>query len=206
MIPKAAIALLPLLWLEAAALPEIPRHFFAGQVEQESCISLTHPKCWNPRATLKTSREFGVGLGQTTIAYRADGSVRFDNFEESRRKFRELKDWQGDRIYDPRLQMRALVLMDRECHRVALFAKNGLNRAAMTFVCYNSGKAGLIQDRQLCRNVDGCDPSLWFGHIEKNSLKQRTRVAGYGKSFFEISREYPKNVIFIRAPKYMEAA
>jgi hypothetical protein len=205
-IPKAALALLPVLWLEAAAiLPELPRWFFAGQVEQESCISLTHPKCWNPTAELKTSREYGFGLGQITTAYREDGSVRFNNFEESKRKYKELRDWQWERRFDPRMQLRAMLLMDRDGYRVAEFAADGLNRAAMTFVVYNSGKAGLIQDRQLCRNVTGCNPALWFGNIEHHSLKARTRAAGYGKSFFEISREYPRNVIYVRADKYRRA-
>ena len=207
MIPKAAAALVPVLWLEAAAiLPEVPRHYFAGQVEQESCISLTHSKCWNPRAELKTEREYGFGLGQVTKVWRADGSVRFDNFEEARRKYRELKDWSWERRFDARLQLRAMLLMDRDCYRAAPFASDGLNRAAMLFVCYNSGKGGLLQDRQLCRNVEGCDPSRWFGHIENHSLKARTKVAGYGKSFFEISREYPKSVIYVRSPKYKGVA
>lgn len=205
MIPKAAVALLPLLVLEAAALPEIPVAMLAGQVHQETCASDTHPKCWNPRATLRTSREFGAGLAQTTIAWRSDGSVRFDNFAEARKKFRELKDWQGERIYDPRLQLRALVLMDRECYLAMPFAKDGLQRAAMTFACYNGGKQGVIQDRQLCRQLEGCDPSQWFGNIEKNSLKARAKVAGYGKSFFDISREYPRNIIYLHAPRYREA-
>jgi membrane-bound lytic murein transglycosylase MltF len=109
-------------------------------------------------------------------------------------------------MYDPRLQLRALLLMDRDGYRVASFARDRRERAAMAFVVYNSGKAGLVQDRQLCREVPGCDPSRWFGHIEKNSLKARTRAAGYGKSFFEISREYPKNVIDVRAPRYLEAS
>jgi hypothetical protein len=205
MIPKAALALVPLLWLEAASvLPEIPRHYFAGQVEQESCVTLTHPKCWNPRAELRTSREQGIGLGQVTRAWRADGSLRFDNFAELRRRFAELKDWQGERLYDPRLQMRAMLLMDRDGYRVATFAADGLNRAAMTFVVYNSGKTGLIQDRELCRAIAGCDASRWFGNIEKNSTKSRTRAAGYGRSFYEISREYPRKVLE-RAPKYRGA-
>ncbi len=207
MIPKAAIPLLPVLWLEAGSvLPELPRHYFAGQIEQESCVTLTHPKCWNPRSELRTAREHGIGLGQTTIAYRADGSVRFDNFAELRRAHRELADYRGERMYDPKLQMRALLLMDRDGYRVGEFARNQLERAAMTFVVYNSGKAGLIQDRQLCRETPGCDPSRWFGNIERQSLKSRVRAPGYGKSFFEISREYPKNIITVRAPRYLETS
>lgn len=146
-----------------------------------------------------------MGLGQTTIAWRADGSVRFDNFSELRRRFADLKDWQGERIYDPQLQLLALVHLDHDCYEAAPFAADGLNRAAMMFNCYNGGKIGLLQDRSLCAQVPGCNPALWFGNIEQHSLKARTKVAGYGRSFFEISREYPRNVMFVRAPKYRGA-
>lgn len=204
MIPKAASALLPLLWLEVCAtFPafEAPA-VFAGQIEAESCITATHPKCWNPSAELKTSREYGFGLGQITKAYRADGSVRFDNFVEAKRKYRELKDWTWETRLDPRYQMRAMILMDKECFRVVPFAKDGLNRAAMMLVCYNSGLGGILQDRQLCRQEAGCDPDTWFNNIEKHSLKSRIKVQGYGKSFFDISREYPRKVLFVKAPNY----
>ena len=56
----------------------------AAQVEKETCITLTHSKCWSPRAELKTSRENGIGFGQATRAYNADGSIRFDKISELR--------------------------------------------------------------------------------------------------------------------------
>jgi len=54
----------------------------------------------------------------------------------------------------------------------------------------------------VCSNTQGCNPRLWFGHIEHTSLKQKTAQAGYGKSFFEINREYAVNVVFKRRAKY----
>jgi hypothetical protein len=205
-IPKAALALLPLLAAEAALLlPQVPPHYLAGQVEQESCLSLTHPKCWNVHAELKTSREYGFGLGQMTLAYRPDGSIRFNSFEESKRKFRELKDWTWENRFDARYQLRAMILMDREAFAIATWAKDGLNHAAMMFVIYNSGRGDLARDRQLCRQTPGCDPELWFDNIERQSVKSRLADHGYGKSFFAISREYPRQIIFTRAPRYLAA-
>jgi len=65
---------------------DIPHwNYIPSLIEHESCISLTHSKCWNPRSQLKTSREEGAGLGQLTRAYNSDGSIRFDSLEEMRK-------------------------------------------------------------------------------------------------------------------------
>ena len=62
------------------------KHYFAGLIEHESCISLTHSKCWNPSAELRTAREQGVGVGQLTRAFNPDGSTRFDILSELKTK------------------------------------------------------------------------------------------------------------------------
>lgn len=38
--------------------------YFGALIEHESCISLTHKKCWNPSSKLQTKRELGIGFGQ----------------------------------------------------------------------------------------------------------------------------------------------
>lgn len=184
-------------WAEA---PE--PHTLAGQVEQESCISLRHSKCWNPRAELKTSREYGFGLGQITVAYRADGSVRFNKFEELRKEVPALRSWTWAERYRIDYQLLAVVEMDRMLFGTFKDAATLRDRWAFTLSAYNGGKGGVTQDRLLCRNTPGCDPSRWFGHVEHTSLKTRRVNPGYGKSAFEINREYPVLILDVRRPKY----
>lgn len=174
----------------------------AGQVEQESCISLTHSKCWNPRAELKTSREYGFGLGQVTVAYNADGSVRFNKFEELRASRPSLAAWSWADRYRADYQLTAIVDMDREIWGYLKDVPDPRERWAMTLAAYNGGKGGLMQDRVMCSKISGCDPTRWFDHVELTSLKTRRANPGYGKSAFEINREYPRLILETRRDKY----
>lgn len=175
----------------------------AGQIDQETCASLKSPKCWNTHAELKTSRERGIGLLQATIAYNKDGSIRFDAVSDIRKLDKDLSSWKDDGIWDPRLQMRALVVYDRSIYmRFPNTIQNELERLAFTFASFNGGTGGTMQDRRLCASITGCNPNLWFGNVEIHSMKQKIKIQGYGKSFFDINREYPKNILFIRKQKY----
>jgi len=201
MIPALAQVYLPVLTTVVLSLwPAMPDPaLLAAQVEQETCVSLTHRKCWNPRAELKTSREYGFGLGQLTV------TKRFDNFKAARGWDKSLAGWQWEQRYDPQMQLRALVAYDRNLYRSVAFAASELDRYAFMFSAYNGGLGGVLKDRQLCKATFGCDPSRWVGHVELTSFRARTAVKGYGKSFFEINREYVHNIMVVRAPKYREA-
>ena len=179
------------------AMPDPP--ILAGQVEQETCISLRHSRCWSPRAELRTSRERGVGLGQITR------TARFDALAEMRAQNpRALRgwSWDDDSIYDPALQLRALVLMGHRNWAAITGAATTGDRMAMTLAAYNGGLGGLASDRAMCRGQSGCDDGRWWGHVERTSMKSKVAARGYGKSFFEINREYPRNIVTIRAPRY----
>lgn len=198
-IPRQALEHLPTLGRELAThWPDAPEwSVLAGQVEKESCITLTHSRCWNPRAELRTSREQGVGLGQITR------TARFDALAELRAQFpRELAGWSWDspNLYDPAFQLRAVVLMDRRNHR-ALADVPEPDRMDMALAAYNGGMGGLIGERKLCESTRGCDPRRWAGHVEKTSMKSRVKKPGYGQSFFDINRGYPPGVR-ARAEKY----
>lgn len=204
--PKAALPLLPvlkaqqLLYWPDMALPSA----LGAQVEQETCITLTGRMCWNARAELKTSREQGVGLGQLTRTWNAAGVQRFDALAEIVASFPvELRGLSWANRYDPELQLRALVLKDRQGFRLILKTATAVDQLAMAFAAYNGGAGGVASDRRACAGTKACDPGRWFGHVERTSLKAKAALPGYGKSFFEINREYVRNVLVTRRPRYL---
>lgn len=204
--PAAAKPLLPVLKAEQAHFwPAMPLPSALGaQVEQETCISLKGRSCWNPRAELKTSREQGVGLGQLTRAFRMDGSTRFDALADIVKAHpQELAGLSWENRFDPRLQLRALVLKDLQGFDLVQSAATDADRLAMSFAAYNGGSGGLSSDRRACAGTTGCNPGKWFGNVERTSLKAKAAVPGYGKSFFEINREYVRAILITRRQRYL---
>lgn len=176
----------------------------ASQVEQETCVSPTHRMCWNPKAELRTRREQGVGLGQLTRAFHLDGTTRFDALAEvvaQNPKALNGLTWQNR--YDPALQLRALVLKDFGLWMQFADTAQPEQRAAFMFAAYNGGLGGVRSDKKVCAGTKGCNPQVWHANVELTSLKNKTRVPGYGKSFFEINREYVRNVLHVRRAKYL---
>lgn len=176
--------------------PDIPfPSAVAGQIEQETCVTLTHKKCWSRFAELKTSRERGVGLGQHTM------TSRFDALAEARGLDGDLKGWNWDSPYSAEMQMVALLAMMKRNYGI-FKSTSELDRYAFALAAYNGGIGGIQADQRICRNTKGCDDKLWFGNVENTSLKAKVKVSGYGKSFFEINREYPVNILLKRRQKY----
>lgn len=205
--PAAAAPYLPV--LKAEQLAHWPGHpspsVLGALVEQETCPSLTSKTCWNTRAELKTDREYGFGLGQKTVAYRADGSERFNAWRETRAAHaNELSGWTWGNRYDARLQLRALVLDNRECYRrIAKLVPESEAVLALCDSAYNGGNAGVLADRRLCAAKAGCDPDRWFGHVELTSTKSRVKWRGYGASAYDINRTHVRNVLIVRRPRYL---
>lgn len=199
-LPPNALKYLPLLKEEQATQwPDAPLpSAMAAQVEQETCMSLTSKRCWSPLAELKTSREQGVGLGQITR------TSRFDAMAELKAMYPEQLsawDWQ-ENLYDPRYQLRGLILKNKQNFILIKQAASIMDRLAMMFSAYNGGIGGLLSDRQLCRGTVGCDSTRWWGHVEHTSLKSKIVRKGYGKPFFAINREYPESILFMRRIRY----
>lgn len=170
-------------------------HTIGGLVEQETCISLTHRYCWSRFAELKTKHEHGIGLGQFTI------TKRFNAFEEVKALDPILKDWKEEDYFNANYQMRAILVKLR--YNMKRFPQEPpLESWAFTLAAYNGGLGGILKDQRLCKNTTGCNPNLWFGHVENTSLKTRLAFNGFQKSAYQINREYPQNILFKRRGKY----
>lgn len=203
--PAAAVGKLPILkqelekhWGELKS-----RDYIGAQIEQETCITLKHSSCWNENAQLLTSREQGVGLGQLTRAFHPDGRLRFDAMAELKAKYpRELENLTWESWRSIRLQLRAVVLKDRDLCMSIKNVATEKDRMHMCMAAYNGGFTGLSNDRLSCRAKPGCDPSRWFGHVEHTSMKSKKAMKGYGRSPFEINREYVHLIENVRRPRY----
>lgn len=205
-IPARAYQYLPVLTAQVQELtPRMPTpHYFAALIELESCISLTHSRCWSPTSRLKSDREEGAGLGQLTRAYRPDGSIRFDALQESRRLDpRGLDALRWETVYQrPDLQLRVVVLMTRaNDNRLAPLIPDAGLRLPFVDAAYNGGLGGVMNERRACQASPGCNPNDWFLHVHKHCLKSPKPLYA-GRSACDINRHHVDEVIRTRMPKY----
>lgn len=170
--------------------PQVP----AGQVEQESS--------WKKRAELRTSREHGRGLVQLTIAYRDDGSERFNSYREAVASFQALAtwDWQAE-PYRVDYQLTYLVLQDRaNAQRVrALGIVDPAETWKAALVCYNAGP-GRVLKRRAYALARGLPAERWSGGLDQAHGPAEDRIL-YGRPLWQAVNEYPLK-IFRRAAGY----
>lgn len=198
-LPPNAVVYLPVLSAEISKFwPNVPlKSALASQSEQETCASLKGKRCWSPYAELKTAREYGFGLGQTTV------TASFNNFTEAKKLDSSLRDWQWENRYRADYQLRTMVLTDKVNFNKFTWAHDPFERQAMSFAAYNGGLGGTVSESKMCAAKQGCDRSKWFGNIEFTSKKSRVKYQGYGKSFYEINREYVVNIMHVRRLRYV---
>lgn len=188
----------------AKTFPSVP--YFGALIEHESCISLKHSRCWETTSELKSKRERGVGLGQITIAYREDGSVRFDSLSEMKRNHSSaLKDLSWENVTrSPRLQIRTIILMTSDNYKALSTVGDEVQRMKMADAAYNGGLGGLRKERTSCGLAKNCDPQIWDGHVERHCLKSRSVLYGR-RSACDINRDHVHDVFDVRLPKYEKA-
>lgn len=170
-----------------------------AQIEQETCASLTSKRCWNPRTeniNPKNNSEYGFGLGQLTI------TSKFNNFELVKSYHKDLKDWTFEDRFNPKRQLLALLVFNKRGYDSIKGAATNIDHVAFSLAAYNGGGGGLLSDRRVCQATPKCNAGVWFGNVENTSNKSKSARAGYAKTFFQINREYVKNITKIRLVKY----
>lgn len=207
-VPIGAYKYAPLLKQEQLFLwPDHPKpEVLAALVEQESCTALRiERKCWNPSAKLSTKREKALGMGQLTQAFNPNGSIRFDSLEGMRKEhMAELKElsW-GTITQRPDLQLRAIILMNRDNYNRLYDIPDKEARLAFTDSAYNSGLGNVYKDMRLCSLTKNCNAQLWFNNVEKTCGRSKKPL--YGKrSACDINREHVTLVMLERSPKYQD--
>ena len=173
---------------QQAPLPQI----IPAQVEQESS--------WKEHATLKTSREFGRGLVQMTIAYSKTGAERFNIYKDAV-GYAPLRgwDWRND-PYNVRYQLTYLVLRDRSTFKqIRLMMADDTEAWRATLVAYNAG-IGRVMARRTNAVKMGLDKTRWNGGLDQAHGTSENSML-YGRALWQAVNEYPV-VIFKRASKY----
>lgn len=115
----------------------------------------------------------------------------------------ELKELTWATIYQrPDLQIRALVLKSRDNYQYYYkYSANSLEALAFSDAAYNGGIGGLDSERRACKLAKDCDPTKWFGNVERFCLKSKAALYG-NRSACDINRHHVRDVLVIRSNKY----
>lgn len=183
--------------------------YVLGLTEHESCQTLKHPRCFSPTSSFTTKwkdgtrREQGAGLSMITRAWKPDGSVRMDTLTMLRRAYPvQLKELTWDNISQrPDLQIRAMTLLLKSDYIGLREVKDPIERLKMTDSAYNGGRGDVNKARKVCGLTTGCNPQLWFGHVERHCVKSK-KILYANRSACDINIHHVRDVFETRAPKY----
>lgn len=147
---------------------------FAGQIEQESG--------WNPEAKSRTG---ALGLAQFMPATATWISGVYADLADNTPR-------------NPQWAMRAMAAYDKYLKdRVA--AETECHAAAKMLSAYNGGLGNLQAEERLCKQIAGCDSTLWWDNVER--VKTTNRTDGNWAE----NRGYPPAILFLREPRYVKA-
>lgn len=193
--------------------PDIPQPWYVlGLAEHESCISLKHSRCLSTTSTFSTKwketgtqRELGAGIGMITKAWTRDGKVRMDTLANLKKAYpNELKDLTWDNIsQSPNLQARSMILLLRQDYRGLSMVPDKVERLKFADSAYNGGRRDAITARNRCSMTKGCDPDIWFDHVERHSPKSTKKLYG-DRSAKDINLHHVRDVFEVRMPKYQK--
>lgn len=176
--------------------------YFPALIEHESCISLTHSKCWKSTSRLKTSKEEGIGLGQLTRTWK-NGKLRFDTLADMKRAYpRELGELSWSTIQNRSdLQIRTMIVMTRDNYKSLYAVKDTYERTKMADSAYNGGRLNVERSRRVCAMSKGCNPQIWFNNVER--YNQKPNVILYGdRTVRQINNHHVRDVFEVRIHKF----
>lgn len=207
-IPPQAIQYFPVIKQEVNTyLPRFEEPaYFGALFEHESCIHLKHPKCYNASSELRSAREQGVGFGQLTRTWKADGTPRFDTLQDLRNQYQSaLKELTWETIKQrPDLQIRSTVLLSRNNYLRFADVKDPVVLMKFMDGAYNAGYGTINKRRVTCGLQKGCDPMQWEGHVGGLCLTG-TKVLYANRTACDIVNHHVYDVTVTRLPKYIKA-
>ena len=206
-IPPGAKQYGPLILKEQARIfPGVPYPaYILALTEHETCIHLKHPRCFNPAARLKTSKEEGAGLPQITRTFRPDGSVKMDVLTDYVRRYnKELHDLSWSNVYSrPDLQARFTSLMLRDLYKHYYRIPDPWQRTHFVDSAYNGGPGMLDKERMACGLAAGCNPNIFPHNVERYCLRNKNSIYGT-RNACDINRYHVDDVLYVRFPKYRD--
>lgn len=211
-IPEKAYAIMPIIAEENKkyALPTDVA-FITAAIEQESCISLYHSRCFSPTSRFKTNwkngnrREEGAGLLMLTRTWYNTGGVRFDTLTQLAKKYRtHLNGLNWKTVYkSPRLQVRAGLFYFLDLYNGLSDSIPACEKQAFMVSAYNQGLGGVKKDRRLCGLRGDCDVNKWFGNVASMKRSYFSTRKLYGnRTAWDINRKHVSNVLRHRIKKY----
>ena len=104
--------------------------------------------------------------------------------------FPELED---ANVYNPIWSIRAMLLYDTWLNE-RISSSGECNQWAMILSSYNGGLTWLNMDKEITKN-NNKDPETWWNNVENYSSRANWA--------YQENRDYPKKIIFLHQPKYL---